>query len=139
MIKELLKRYKGIILYLVFGVMTTVINVISYHIAYDKLHIINVVSTVIAWVIAVTFAFVTNKLFVFESKKKNKEALGEAVNFFLCRIGTGVIEVGMMWLLVDIFHFNGTYMKLFTNVIVIIINYVLSKFIVFRGGKNVQK
>lgn len=138
-IKDLLKKYKGVILYLIFGVMTTGINVISYHIAYENLHIDNVPSTLIAWVIAVLFAFITNKLFVFESKKKDKEALREAVSFIMCRIGTGVIEVGMMWIFVDLLKFNGTVMKLFTNVIIIVINYIASKFLVFKGEGNEQK
>lgn len=134
-VKNLLTKYKGIILYLVFGVLTTVINVICYHVCYENLGITNVVSTIIAWVVAVSFAFVTNKVFVFESKRKNKAAIGEAVSFFLCRIGTGVIEVGMMWFFVDMLSFNGTIMKLITNFIIIVINYLASSFFVF-GGKN---
>lgn len=135
-IKNLLLKYKGVILYLVFGVLTTVINVITYHICYAMMHISNLSSTVIAWVVAVAFAYVTNKIFVFESKKKNQEAIKEAINFFACRIGTGVIEIGIMYVFVDVLLFNGTIMKLFTNVIVIIINYIASKFLVFGKGKK---
>ena len=138
-IRELLKKYKGIILYLVFGAMTTVINVVSYHISYEKLGISNVISTSIAWIIAVLFAFVTNKAFVFESKKKNKEAIKEAANFILCRIGTGIIEVGMMWVFVDLLLLDGTVMKLITNIIIIVLNYVASKFFVFRREGNEQR
>ena len=135
-IRELLKKYKGIILYLIFGVLTTVINVATYHVAHEVLSIANVASTCIAWVVAVSFAFVTNKLFVFESKKANEEAVKEAFNFFLCRIATGVIEIAMMWAFVDVLSLNGTMMKLVTNVVVIVINYVASKFLVFRGLEN---
>ena len=119
--------------------MTTVINVVSYHISYEKLGISNVISTSIAWIIAVLFAFVTNKAFVFESKKKNKEAIKEAANFILCRIGTGIIEVGMMWVFVDLLLLDGTVMKLITNIIIIVLNYVASKFFVFRREGNEQR
>ncbi len=132
-LKELLLKYKGVILYLVFGVLTTVINVITYHLCYENFKIGNVPSTVVAWVVAVSFAFVTNKIFVFESKKKSSAAVKEAVDFFICRIGTGVIEIGMMWVFVDLLEFNGTLMKLITNILIIVINYLASKFFVFRG------
>lgn len=135
-IKDLFKKYRGVILYLVFGVMTTLINVLAYDIAYKKLGINNVVSTIIAWVVAVSFAFITNKLFVFGSKKKNMDALKEAVSFITCRIATGVVEVGMMWAFVDLLRFDGTVMKLVTNIVIIVINYIASKFFVFRGEGN---
>lgn len=139
MIKSLLLKYKGVILYLIFGVLTTVINVITYHISYEVLHIANIASTMIAWVVAVTFAYFTNKLYVFESKRTGSGAIKEAINFFACRIGTGVIEVGMMYVFVDVLALNGTIMKLITNFIVIVINYIASKFIIFNEGKKHDK
>ena len=135
MIKSLLLKYKGVILYLVFGVLTTVINVITYHISYEILHIANIASTVIAWVVAVTFAYFTNKLYVFESKRTGSGAVKEAINFFACRIGTGVLEIGIMYVFVDMLMFNGTIMKLITNFIVIVVNYIASKLIIFKEDK----
>ncbi len=132
LIKELFLKYFDIIKYLVFGVLTTVLNVITYHIFYELCKFGNITSTIIAWVVAVAFAFITNKLFVFNSKKWDENSVKEVVEFFLCRIGTGIIEIGMMYLCVDIFAFNGTVMKLITNIIVIIINYFASKFLVFK-------
>ena len=82
-IKDLLIKYKGIILYLIFGVLTTVINVATYYISYDVCGISNLISTMIAWVVAVAFAFVTNKLIVFESKKWDKDSIKEIVNFIM--------------------------------------------------------
>ena len=132
-IKELFKKYKGIINYLIFGVLTTLINVVIYSLGYDVLGIPNLVSTALAWVVAVAFAFVTNKLFVFESRSwRGTEALKEAVNFVACRLSTGAIELVFMFLFVDLLAFSGTVMKLVCNVIVIILNYVLSKLIVFK-------
>lgn len=139
LIKSLLLKYKSLILYLVFGVLTTVINVITYHISYEMMHIANVTSTMISWMVAVAFAYFTNKLFVFESKRTGSGAVKEAINFFTCRVGTGVIEVGMMYVFVDLLTLNGTIMKLITNFIVIIINYIASKFIVFNEGKKHDK
>lgn len=136
-IKSLLLKYKSLILYLIFGVLTTIINVITYHVCYEITHITNLISTVIAWIIAVAFAYVTNKLFVFESKHAGSEAIKEAIKFFACRIGTGLIEIAFMYVFVDVLTFNGTVMKLITNVIVIIVNYIASKFIIFNiSNKN---
>lgn len=138
-IKELLLKYKSLILYLIFGGLTTVINVLTYHVSYEIMGIANINSTIIAWVIAVVFAYVTNKLFVFESKKSGHEAIKEAINFFACRIGTGVIEIGMMYIFVDVLAFDGTIMKLITNVVVIIVNYIASKFLIFNERKKHDK
>lgn len=135
-IKNLLIKYKGVILYLIFGVLTTVINVAAYYVSYDICGISNLVSTMIAWVIAVAFAFITNKLIVFESKKWDKDSIKEVFNFILCRVGTGVIEVGFMYVFVDLLSFNGTIMKLITNFIVIVINYIASKLIIFKSKKD---
>jgi len=131
--KQLLIKYKGIVSYLFFGVLTTAVNVAVYYIFYNILSVPNIVSTIIAWVAAVAFAFITNKLFVFDSKSwQPSVALRELWTFTACRIGTGVIEVGMMWLFVDVLTFNGTVMKLLTNFIVIVLNYIFSKLIIFK-------
>ncbi|MBE7005485.1 MAG: GtrA family protein [Ruminococcaceae bacterium] len=126
-------KYKSVILYGIFGVITTLINVATYHVCFRSLGISNVISTIIAWVVAVTFAFLTNKSFVFNSRSWEKKAvIHEGLMFFGCRIGTGVIEVGMMYAFVDLLGLNGTVMKMITNVIVIVLNYVFSKLYVFK-------
>lgn len=131
--KQLLIKYKGIVSYLFFGVLTTAVNVAVYYIFYNILSVPNIVSTIIAWVAAVAFAFITNKLFVFDSKSwEPSVALRELWTFTACRLGTGVIEVGMMWLFVDVLTFNGTVMKLLTNFIVIVLNYIFSKLVIFK-------
>ena len=131
--KQLFIKYKDVISYLFFGVLTTAVNVAVYYVFYNLLSIANVISTVIAWVVAVAFAFVTNKLFVFDSKSwAPSVALREFWTFTACRIGTGIVEIGMMWLFVDILTFNGTVMKLITNFIVIVLNYIFSKLIIFK-------
>lgn len=125
-------KYKGIIKYLVFGVLTTLVNVIAYWLMYEILHADNVGSTIIAWIVAVVFAFVTNKLYVFDSKNWNKDSIREIVQFFGCRLGTGIVELVMMYVFVDTLNFHGTFMKLVTNFVVIVLNYIASKLIIFK-------
>ena len=131
--KDYLIKYKRIITYVVFGALTTAINVITYYLFYNVTNLPNTLSVIIAWVLSVAFAFVTNKLFVFESKSwQAKIAAKEAFDFFICRIATGVLEVALMFLLVDMLKLNGTLMKLVTNVIVIILNFIASKLVIFK-------
>ena len=130
--KELYMKYKTIVTYLLYGVLTTVVSVASYFVCYDVLGISNVYSTMVSWFLAVVFAFVTNKLFVFDSKKWGKNAIRETGEFILCRIGTGILELALMYLTVDLLLFDGTLMKIMTNVIIVILNYVLSKLFIFK-------
>lgn len=137
-IKELFLKYKGFIFYAFFGVCTTLINMGTYYLLYNVASFHNVVSTVIAWFVAIVFAFITNKLFVFDSKSfKMKVFLYELVSFFLSRLATGVLDVVIMYVAVDVLSLNEMLFKLLSNVIVIIINYILSKLVIFRkNGKN---
>ena len=129
---------KQLILYLFFGVCTTVINTICYGILYELLLVNNVLRTILAWLAAVIFAFVTNKVFVFESKRNNAtEKLSEITSFFGCRILTGILDVVIMAVAVDYLRWNGLLWKLISNIIVTIINYIASKFFIFKD-KNVD-
>lgn len=86
---RLIKEKSAIIKYLIFGVLTTLLNILIYHVAFKTFGISNVVSTCIAWVGAVLFAFITNRLYVFNSKSSGKDIIKEVFNFILCRLGTG--------------------------------------------------
>ena len=133
MIKELWTKYKSLIMYAIFGGLTTVVNMVSYYLSYNVLHIPNVPSTIIAWILAVLFAFITNKLWVFDSPSFDKQTLlHEIPTFFGARLATGILDVVIMYLAVDVAHMNPTVWKLISNVLVIIINYVASKLIIFR-------
>lgn len=137
-IKELLKKHKSLIMYGIFGVLTTLVNIVSYHILYNNLQVSNVISTCIAWILSVLFAFITNKLFVFESKSfEMKLLLKEISSFFTCRFLTGLLDVGIMYVAVDVMSLNALFWKILSNVLVIIINYVLSKLIIFK--KSIDK
>lgn len=134
-----MKKYKEPIAYIVFGVLTTVVNIVGYYLLADLLDIYYMIANVVAWIASVLFAFVTNKVFVFESKSwQGKTAIKEVGNFFLARVATGVLDMVLMWLLMDIVQIeemiaSGEMLaKIAVNVIVIILNYVASKLWIFR-------
>ncbi len=134
---ELFKKYKSIILYLIFGALTTAVNVLTYYAFYNLLDVGNVLSVIIAWVLSVIFAYITNKLFVFESTSfKLKALLKEITSFFGFRLLTGVLDVIIMYFAVDIMDLDSTLFKLISNVLVIILNYAASKLIIFKNGKE---
>ncbi len=137
MIKELMKKYRELILYVVFGGMTTLVSLASYWLLTDVCQLHYMVSNVLSWVISVTFAYITNRIWVFESRAVTAAAvLREIVSFFACRVSSGLMETAMMFLGVDMLHMNDKAVKLIANVFVIIANYVLSKVIVFRKKSN---
>ena len=130
---HLFQKYRSVIAYLFFGGITTLINLAVYYLCYHIIGISSDSSTIIAWFITILAVFVTNKSFVFESRSwKPKIWIKELFHFFLCRVGTGVVEIIMMHFLVEVLLLPGMPMKLLTNIIVIILNYVTSKLIVFR-------
>ncbi len=128
------KKNKEIINYLIFGVLTTVVSFVVYFIFAKVFKIDEVISNVISWFFSVLFAFITNKLYVFESKETGKKTLlKEIISFYLARLFTGVVcDLGVFALMVKTFKINDVLSKLVTQVIVIVLNYVLSKLIVFR-------
>lgn len=132
-LKEQMKKYKALIYYVIFGVLTTIINIVVYTVSYNQLGISNVASNILAWIFAVSVAYVTNKLWVFESRSMEvKVLIFEVVSFFGCRIATGVLDLAIMYVAVDRMAWNSTLMKCISNVIVIIANYVASKLVIFK-------
>lgn len=124
---------KTIILYTIFGVLTTLINIAAYSVCYEFIKIPNVPSNIIAWVIAVAFAFVTNKIYVFESKDNSlKNLTKEIVSFTLARVTTGLLDLAIMFVAVDVLAQSAILFKVISNVIVIIMNYIFSKLFVFK-------
>ena len=139
-IRELVTKYRSYILYIIFGALTTLVNMAVYALCYQAAGIANVPSVIIAWIVSVAFAFVTNKIWVFESKAFNAETLKREVPaFFGARIATGVLDVGIMYLAVDVLQGSATIWKLISNVIVIIINYFASKLFVFRKKEQTKE
>ena len=132
-LKELFLRYSDLIMYLIFGVMTTAVNYLVYLPCYNLLGFSASVSNMISWVISVAFAFLTNKPFVFRSHDWSAKVVWpELVKFVGCRVGSGVMETVILFLTVDTFRWNGNIWKLVTSVLVVVVNYVGSKLLVFR-------
>ena len=135
MIKALYEKYKELIRYVIVGGLTTVVSLASYWLCVNtfldaenplQLQAANVVS----WICAVTFAYFTNRRFVFQSRDPNR--LKEAGKFFLSRVTTLLMEMGIMALGVSVLGINDKIVKLAAQVIIIIANYILSKLLVFR-------
>ena len=129
----LLKKYKMMISYLFFGVLTVLVNTAAYGLFYHRLGISNFISTILAWIAAVLFAYVTNKLFVFESHRDSFSGqCSEFFKFVACRALTGVLDVVIMVAAVDVLNRNAMIWKFISNVLVTVINYFASRFYIFR-------
>ncbi len=134
-IKEIYLKYKEIINYLIVGVLTTVVSLAVYYLCVFtflnpensiQLQIANILS----WIAGVAFAYFTNRKYVFESKNRNK--IQEATKFVSSRITTLLLDMIVMWIGVTLLHFNDKFIKLISQVLVILGNYILSKLFVFK-------
>ena len=139
-VKELLKndKIREIIAYLIIGFLTTVLNLVVYYVCttwfLDPEKIINVeIANVIAWTIAVIFAYVTNRVIVFRSK--DDKVLKEGIKFFLGRIFTLLLELALMALMVSVIRMNDKIAKIICQVVIIVGNYIISKIFVFKNKK----
>lgn len=136
---DFLKKYKEIILYIIFGVGTTVVNWMVYSLLVTACALGVTAGNAIAWVAAIIFAFITNKLFVFESKSWSlATTLKEGLSFLASRIFSGLVEIVGPILLIQvglnqsILSIKGAVAKAITSIVVIILNYLFSKLFVFR-------
>ncbi len=178
--KSLLQKNRDVLSYLIFGVLTTLVNYAVYLPVYNLLHLSAAVSNMLSWVVAVAFAYLTNKPFVFQSHDWScktvvpeltkfvscriasgametgwvvavafayltnkpfvfqshdwscKTVVPELTKFVSCRIASGAMETGILFLTVDLLHWNGNVWKLVTQVLVVVLNYMASKLLVFR-------
>ena len=134
--KKWIEKYWDILTYLFFGALTTAVSFLIYFPCYNWLHWSAGVSNAVSWVAAVAFAFLTNKPFVFQSHDWSWSVVWpELMKFVGCRIASGVLETGILVLTVDWLLWNGNVMKLITAVLVVILNYIGSKFLVFIKKK----
>lgn len=130
---DLIKEHKSFIFYGIFGVFTTIVNLVVYHLCYYQAGMSNTLSNVFAWIMAVTFAYLTNKSLVFGSKSWAWSVLCKEVPAFVsCRLATGVMDLVIMYLCVDILGWHAMLMKFISNVLVILLNYVFSKLVIFK-------
>ena len=135
-IRKLVLKYKELLLYGVVGVMTTLINIAVFWLGNSVLDIHFAVANVIAWVVSVLFAFFANKIFVFESRDWSRTGvLREALTFFLSRAASLLADEALMWLFIPVLGWSELPAKVVSNIVVIIINYFLGKFWVFKAKK----
>ncbi len=128
MIKKLCIKYREMILYVFFGGLTTLVNWGVFFPLYNFTGLGLELSNSLAWAASVLFAFLTNKPFVFKSTDWSaKVTVPEFVKFVGCRAGSGLLELLLMVLTVDLLGWNGNLMKIAVSVLVVIINYIGSK------------
>ena len=154
MIKKLFEKYKEVISYVFFGVLATVVNLVSFKIFNAVLGAhLYLLTNLISWLITVIFAYITNKLWVFESKSwKAEVVIKELIGFFGARIFSLVVEEAGLWLMIDIMHmgkiswdifsFNldgNMIAKIIMQVVVVILNYVFSKLVIFKHKNDSDK
>lgn len=135
---KIINKYKEIILYLIFGVLATIINLSSYYLLTNTflnphIPIQLTIANIISWIICVAFAYITNKNYVFKSQNKNKYK--EIIAFYKYRILTLVVELVLMNVFVNQLEINDKIIKPIIQIIVIILNYIFSKIIIFKKGK----
>jgi putative flippase GtrA len=130
MISDYIKLDRELILYVVFGAFTFFVNLISYFFFANILNINYLISNAIAWFLSVLFAYVTNRTWVFESK--SPKILKEMSLFFGGRIFSGVVDMVLMYTFIDLLVFDDTISKIVVQIIVIVLNYIFSKLIVFK-------
>lgn len=125
-----MKLDRELVLYVFFGTLTFFVNVIVYFIFEDLLGVNYLVSNILAWFFSVLFAYVTNRIWVFESKSTN--IAKEISLFFGGRIFSGAVDTGLMYLFIDILTIGDLISKIVVQIIVVILNYIFSKLIVFK-------
>ena len=133
------KNQKEIINYLVFGILTTIINLITYYILVFTIlnpnnQIELQIANIIAWITSVTFAYITNKKYVFNST--NNKTIKEIISFYLSRLSTLILDMLLMFIFVSYLNFNDKIIKIIVAIIIIILNYITSKFLVFKKPIN---
>lgn len=135
-LKELVIKYREVLLYLIFGGLTTLINIIVFYLVKDVLAIDYRLSNGVAWFASVLFAFITNKYFVFSSTNQSKQQfMKELFLFFWYRLLSLVIDMGMMIVMVSMLKIDALVAKLITQIVIVIMNYVFSKLFIFKGKK----
>lgn len=131
------RKYEEGINYLIFGFLAFVLNYVLYYLFAGILDIHHLISTVLSWALTVIFAYWTNRTFVFKSKNKDAKSLrDEFVSFIGARVATELLEVGLMYLMVDCAGLNEYVSKFVCQVLVIAANYFLSKLWIFKDKKQ---
>ena len=126
----MIKFDRELVLYVVFGAFTFFVNIAVYFLFEDVLGVNYLISNIIAWFFSVLFAYITNRIWVFESK--SPDILKEMALFFGGRIFSGVVDTALMYLFIDVMMIGDSISKIVVQIIVIVLNYIFSKLIVFK-------
>lgn len=130
---DLYKKYSEVINYLIMGVFTTLVSILVYALCTRVFHINYMISNIISWILSVSFAYITNKKFVFRSKcDAFKDLIVEVYQFFKYRLFSLGIDILLMYVFIELFNFDDMIAKIIVQVIVIILNYIFSKLFVFK-------
>ena len=121
---------KEILNYIIFGIFTSIVNIATYLLLTDVFNVYYVFANILAWIISVFFAYFTNRTWVFESENKN--IIKEISMFYSARLFTGVIDTLLMIVFIDVLSLENTFSKLVTAVVIITLNYLFSKVIIFK-------
>lgn len=128
-----LKMHKEIIIYGIVGVLNTALNFFLYFFLESMLNVYYLYANFISWIACVIFSFYANKVYVFQIKNSNiKEFCKEVGTFLLCSLGTGFLDIFILWCMVDIMTIDETISKFVDVFVVIVVNYFLRKFFVFK-------
>lgn len=134
LVKRLIKKHKAVVLYLIFGVLTTILNIVTYWLLSNVLNIDYMVSNIVAWCLAIAVAYLTNRVYVFNSDKTSKKDVLKEVSVFISvRLSSLAVDVVIMYIGVSLLNINDMFIKVLANLVVIIINYIMSKKIVFKN------
>ena len=118
--------------YLIFGGLTTLINIGAYLALYHLCNLGNLTSNAIAWILSVLFAFFTNRRYVFKSVAHGAEIVRELFRFIVLRLASGGVDMLIMYGTVSVMGWNETVFKIVSNIIVVVLNYIFSKSIIFK-------
>lgn len=139
--KEFIKKVlnRETISYVICGVLTTIVSMGVYWLGYDFLNMDVLIANILSWVISVSFAYVVNKIFVFQSKTRQfNEVLKEVIAFFGGRVGTLLVETLILFIFVTLIGLHEMLVKLAAQFIVLVLNYVISKLFIFKD-KNKEE
>lgn len=127
------KRHKEILLYLLFGGLTMVVSIVSYAICNLKFEINELVANIISWILAVIFAFYTNRIWVFQATTNSfRDLLKQMFSFCSGRIVTLAVEESILFIFITCLQFNSILVKIIAQIVVVVLNYVISKLWVFK-------
>lgn len=133
-IKCLLTKYRELIAYVIVGGLTTVISIASFSICFDVAKLGTLISNIISWILAVAFAFFTNRAFVFQNK--DSKIIQQCIKFFSGRLVTLGLETILLLIMVDALTFNATIAKIIVQFVILASNYTISKFFVFNNNNR---